>query len=60
MVLGGGLRDKREPVNQEALELAVHHVLLFFRNVVAHVIHHVHVQIIRRCLEHFAKRLPSI
>ena len=40
------------PVDQECLWLPAHHVLLHLGDVVADVVDHVHVQIIRSTVEH--------
>mmetsp|Transcript_6415 Transcript_6415/g.22565 ORF Transcript_6415/g.22565 Transcript_6415/m.22565 type:complete len:438 (-) Transcript_6415:15-1328(-) len=47
------------PMNQKCLELSVHHVLFELCNVVRHIIHDVHVQIIRRRVEHLCECLPA-
>lgn len=46
-------------MNQQLSRSAVHHVLLDFGHVVADVVDHLHVQIVRCGLEHLRERLPG-
>mmetsp|Transcript_7793 Transcript_7793/g.19842 ORF Transcript_7793/g.19842 Transcript_7793/m.19842 type:complete len:223 (+) Transcript_7793:15-683(+) len=46
-------------VHQQRLQPPVHHVLLYLGDVVAHVVHHVHVQVVRGAVEHLGERLPA-
>lgn len=44
------------PVDQQGLRLPIHHVLLHLGNVVAHIIDHMHVQVIRVRVEHLEEQ----